>query len=110
MDECLVARNATAIIKRTLTRARKVPQPALDGRQPSSSRVEDLSGALHPAIDLEQQTELNNLDTLLQPQGMDADLGETVDDLDWLNAYPFDDGQQSLFWTEWAHELNTLGT
>ena len=31
-------------------------------------------------------------------------------DLDWLNAYPVDDGQQSLFWTEWAHELNTLGT
>ncbi|KAK5302100.1 hypothetical protein LTR80_002966 [Exophiala xenobiotica] len=108
MDECLVARNATAIIKRTLARARKVPQPALDGRQPSSSHVADLSGALHPATDLEQQTEFDT--TLLQPHGMDDDLGETVDDLDWLNAYPFDDGQQSLFWTEWAHELNTLGT
>lgn len=110
MDECLVARNATAIIKRTLARARKVPQPALDGRQPSASHIADLSGALHPAIDLEQQRELDNLDSLLQPQGMDNDVAETMDDLDWLNAYPVDDGQQSLFWTEWAHELNTLGT
>jgi hypothetical protein len=33
-----------------------------------------------------------------------------MDDLDWLSGYPYDDSQQALFWTEWAQELNNLGT
>ena len=110
MDECLVARNATAIIKRTLARAKKVPQPTLDAQQSSLSQDADLNGALRSPIDLEQQTESDNVDTLLQPHAMDGGLGETVSDLDWLSAYPFDDSQQALFWTQWAHELDTLGT
>jgi hypothetical protein len=32
------------------------------------------------------------------------------EEFDWLDAFPFDDGQQALFWTEWAHELDVLGT
>ena len=110
MDECLVARNATAIIKRTLARAKQVPQPTLDAQQSSSSQDADLNGALRPPIDLEQQTESDNVDTLLQPHTMDGHPGETVSDLDWLSAYPFDDSQQALFWTQWAHKLDTLGT
>lgn len=31
-------------------------------------------------------------------------------EIDWLNApFTFDDGQQSLFWIEWAHHLDGLG-
>lgn len=111
MDDCLVARNATAIIKRTLARAKKVQQTALVAQQSSSSQMADLNGALRPPINVEHQTEPGNADTLLQSHAMDGDdLGEAVGDLDWLNTYPFDDSQQALFWTEWAHEINILGT
>lgn len=111
MDDCLVARNATAIIKRTLVRAKKVPQPALVAQQSSSSQDSHLNGALRPPVNVEHQTESDNVDTLLQSHAMDGDdLGETVGDLDWLGTYPFDDSQQALFWTEWAHEIDTLGT
>ena len=114
MDDCLVARNATAIIRRTLARARKVPQPALLAQlsSSSSSQIAHLNGALRPPVNVEHQTESdNNFDTLLPSHAMDDDdLGETVADIDWLSTYPFDDSQQALFWTEWAHEIDTLGT
>ena len=43
---------------------------------------------------------------------IEGNTNNTVDDdeLNWLNAFPFDDGQQALFWTEWAHGLDVLGT
>jgi len=111
MDDCLVARNATAIIKRTLARAKKVPQPALIAQQSSSSQVADLNGALRSPVSMEHQTESDNVETLLQSHAMDGDnLGETVGDLEWLSTYPFDESQQALFWTEWAREIDTLGT
>ena len=111
MDDCLVARNATAIIKRTLARAKKVHQPALVAQPSSTSQAADLNSALRPPVNMERQTESDNVDTLSQSHAMDGDdLGETVGDLDWLSTYPFDDSQQALFWTEWAHEIDTLGT
>lgn len=31
-------------------------------------------------------------------------------EIDWLDApFTFDDGQQALFWVEWAHHLDGLG-
>jgi hypothetical protein len=111
MDECLVARHATTLIKRTLARAKKVPQPALIAQQSTSSQIAEFNGVLRPPVDLKRHTASANVDTLLQSPGMSGDdLGETVADLDWLNSYPFDDSQQALFWTEWAHEIDTLGT
>lgn len=113
MDDCLVARNATAIIKRTLARAKKTPQPALAAlaQQSASSQHGDGDGELGPLVGVERQTQSDSDDTLFQSHAMDSDgLGESVDDLEWLSAYPFDDGQQALFWTEWAHEIDTLGT
>ncbi|KAH8705745.1 fungal-specific transcription factor domain-containing protein [Talaromyces proteolyticus] len=108
MDDCVVARNAASIIKRTLARAKQMSQPAL---APSSSQDGDLNGVLHPPVNLENQTESDNRDTLLQSQEMNGDeLGEAVGDLDWISTYPFNDSQQASFWTEWAHEINTLGT
>ncbi|KIX02764.1 uncharacterized protein Z518_08706 [Rhinocladiella mackenziei CBS 650.93] len=104
MDDCSVARNATAIIKRTLARAKKVPQPALGAQQSSSFQDADLHGTLRPPVDANPRPQPEDVDTLFQPQVMDGD------DLDWLDVYPFDDSQQALFWTEWAHELDTLGT
>jgi hypothetical protein len=107
MDDCVVARNATSIIKRTLARAKKVRQPALVS---SASQDGNLNGVLHPAVNLENQTESENADTL-HPHAMDGDeLGEAMGDLDWISTYPFNDSQQASFWTEWAHEINTLGT
>lgn len=109
MDDCVVARNATALITRTLARAKKVHQPALSVQRSSSSQNADLNVALRSPITVEHQTGSDSVDTLLQSRAMDGDdLAEIVDDLDWLNTYPFDDSQQALFWTEWAHEINTL--
>ena len=111
MDDCLVARISTTIIKRTLARAKKVLQPALLAQQSSSSQDQNLNSALHHPINVEHGAESDNVDTLLQSREIDGDdLGETVGDLDWLSTYPFDDSQQALFWTEWAHEIDTLGT
>jgi hypothetical protein len=111
MDDCLVARNATAIIKRTLARAKKVPQPALFVQPSASFQDTDLSGTLRPPANMEYGIESDNGDKLLQssmPNGNTLD--ETVDELDWLDAYPFDDSEQASFWTEWAHEIDSLGT
>lgn len=111
MDECLVARKAMAIIKRTLARARNVPQPALIARQFLPSQDADLNGALHPPVNVEHQMQSGKFDTPLQSQTIDDDhLDGIMGDLDWLSTYPFDDSQQALFWTEWAHEIDTLGT
>lgn len=111
MDECLVARNAACIIKRTLARARRVPQPNLNALPLLPSHATDLNeGFVRPDDDLEQQTGSGNQVGLLQPPHVDDQLGEIGEDLEWLNVDHFNDGQQALFWTEWVHELGTLGT
>lgn len=47
----------------------------------------------------------------LQPYPVDGSgEGDMVGDLDWLEDYPYDSSQQALFWTEWANELDMLGT
>lgn len=110
MDECLVARNATAIIKRTLARAKRVTQSALFAQQPSSSQSGNSHGAPRAHINLDNQTESDNVETLSQAHTMDRDeFDESSANFDWLNSYPFNDNQQALFWTEWAHEIDTLG-
>ncbi|KAI1610763.1 fungal-specific transcription factor domain-containing protein [Exophiala viscosa] len=111
MDECVVAINAAGLIKRTLVRAKKVPQPALIAQRSSSSQDAGLSETLDAALSVRHQPESENVDTILQSHPIDGlDLGETTDDIDWLNAFPFDDSQQALFWTEWAHEINTMAS
>ena len=111
MDDCLVVKNTIAIIKRTLARARKVSQPALEAQHSSLLQDFGSNGALHPPSNVENQTVSDGIATLLQSHTMDADsLGETVGDFDWLSTYTFDDSQQALFWTEWAHEIDSLGT
>lgn len=48
---------------------------------------------------------------LLDNDGPTSIEGAPADDeIDWLNApFTFDDGQQALFWVEWAHHLDGLG-
>ncbi|OQV07089.1 Fungal specific transcription factor domain-containing protein [Cladophialophora immunda] len=113
MDECLVARTATAIIKRSLARAKRVPQPALDEGQGSSTRGVDFSdGALLLPTSFEQTEGPGGVEPLLQPYPTAGviDEEEAMGDLDWLNSYPLDDSKQASFWTRWAQELEVLGT
>ena len=95
MDESVVAKKAITIIKRTLVRARKVPQPALIPQQ-NLDKGEDASDILGVSLDT-QRLETDSYD-------ISAD-----DDLGWLDCYPLDP-QQAMFWTEWAHEIDLLGS
>ncbi|KIV87265.1 hypothetical protein PV11_02820 [Exophiala sideris] len=111
MDDCIVAKIATALIKRTLAQAKKVPQPALIAQRSSSLQDTGLNGVLHSRDNGEYQTESDNVDTVIQSHPIEGyDPGGTLDDLDWLDTFPFDDSQQALFWTEWAHEINTMAS
>ncbi|KIW13897.1 hypothetical protein PV08_06678 [Exophiala spinifera] len=112
MDECLVARTATAIIKRSLARAKKAPQPALNAVRGSSTRGADPSnGELPPPSSFGQTQGTGSVESLLQPYPTAGAFEEdTMDDIDWLDSFQFDDSQQTLFWTRWAQELDVLGT
>lgn len=111
MDDCVVAKNAAAIIKRALARAKKVPQPALIAQQFPSSQNADFNGTLQPSESTERQMETANIDMPSQSYGVEGvNQGNTINDLAWLDNYQFDDSQQALFWTEWAHEIDSLGT
>ncbi len=109
MDECVVARNATSIIKRALCRAKKVPYPGSDNQD--SDNTHQLSGmatTIWDTADMDRSDDISNMSSSVAIGGT---TNNTVDDdLNWFNAFPLDDGQQALFWTEWAHELDVLGT
>jgi len=99
MDECTVARNATEIIKRTLSRAKRLPQ-VVAARSALASLVDGRGSVLTHA----------DLTANAIPTDLPAPAGRAEIDTDWLNVFPFNDNQQGLFWTEWAYELNGLGT
>lgn len=101
MDDCLVARNATKIIKRALVRARNLSQPAL-----SEEIVPEPVDAALPILD-PTVAALDDSTQLLGTNGDDSVPGDTG--VGWLDAYPYDMGNQALFWTEWANELDGLG-
>jgi hypothetical protein len=120
MEECVVTRNATLIIKRTLTRAKKVPQMvrfepySTTSDQNTTTATTDPSQLHHNSstwINLPQNDStigffLENDGSAGSIEDVPADVGE----IDWLNApFTFDDGQQALFWVEWAHHLDGLG-
>jgi hypothetical protein len=110
MDDCLVARNAIVIIKRTVARAKRVSQPALSAQSSTRSHDDDLDGTLGPLANVERQIETGNSDTILLSTTTTGNgLSETVSDMDWFGTYPSDDSQQALFWTKWVHELDSLG-
>ena len=113
MDECLVARKATAIIKRTLARAKRLHQPALGETQSSWYQASDQNSHPLPPSTFTEQSHAGSdeFNTMLQSDSMNSgDLTDSVADLDWLTSYPTDDDPQALFWIDWAHELDTLGT
>ena len=110
MDDCVFVRKAIPMIKRTLARAKEVVQPATTTQQSSLAPPADLSSGLHFSTDSESQPYITNIEALSQPQAMAGSLGTTGGELDWFGAGPFGGSQQDLFWTEWAHELDTLGT
>jgi hypothetical protein len=59
-------------------------------------------------IDLQQRIGSPNLSLTMDGEGS---AGYSVGgELNWLEAYPFYDSQQAPFGTEWARELDTLGT
>lgn len=106
MDECVVAKNAAAIVKRTLARARKAPQQVF-----TTLDVSPEGAPPPPSGDMGQPTDFSGVDnTAMHTETPNDGLDDTVDGFDWLNPCAFDDSQQALFWTEWAHELDTLGT
>jgi hypothetical protein len=110
MDECIVARNATLIIKRALCRAKKVPHLGFDAQD--SCNVQQQAGIVTDiwnVTNADPSGDTNIMSSLVTIEGA---VNNNVDDgdLNWLNAIPFDDGQQAMFWTEWAHELDVLGT
>jgi hypothetical protein len=109
MDDCQVAKNAATIIKRTLARARKVRQPALTA--PRGSELGDADNIEPSHLPIYAQSQLqdddDDIDNLLPVA--ENSFNETAEDLDWLNTYSLDESQQALFWTEWAHNLDTLG-
>lgn len=110
MDECIVARNAVTIVKRALDRARKLPQQAIVSQQTSSASIINANGESHQSVLMNSQANSDNIATLSQYQATDdGGQAEAFDELDWLSTLPFDDSQQSLFWTQWAHEIDILG-
>jgi hypothetical protein len=110
MDDCVVARNATSLIKRTLARAKRVPQPALMTQDFSKLPEIEAGDTLHPPSHMDSQTENHNVGGLVQAPMVDGDdRSDGIDNIDWLSTYDFEESQ-SLFWTSWAHEINTLGT
>lgn len=97
LSECVVARNTTIIIKRTLARAKKVSKGEPHGQQRSSiiQAQNDQQGSTSDGFISDHASDLLQLD--------DADI-------DWANLeLPMDDSQQALFWVEWGHLLNDLG-
>jgi len=112
MDDCLVARNATAIIKRTLARAKRVPQPALITQESPALPETDIGGTLHPPSHVDPHLKDYNVETMVQAPMVDGDEldDDGVGDIDWFSTYASFDENQSLFWPSWAHEIDTLGT
>lgn len=97
MDECVVTRNATLIIKRTLARARKESQRQPHAQQRSSTA----------------KTQNHQQDPTVEgdPSDYAVDLSQMDGtEIDWANVeLPTDASQQALFWAEWGHLLNDLG-
>lgn len=111
MDECIVARNAIKIVQRAVDRAKKSPQLTIFSQQSSSTTSNDFNGVSQSSALMNRQTNGENNATPLQFQATDySGHGGAFDDLDWLSTFPFNDNQQALFWTQWAHEIDTLGT
>jgi hypothetical protein len=106
MEECVATRNATLIIKRTLARAKRVPQ-GIGLKQPVANDQGVERGPTWIDFDPSNAANLFASDGLGEnAEGIAADNPE----LDWLNtSFPVDDGHQALFWAEWAHRLEGLG-
>lgn len=125
MDESVVARNATLIVKRALCRAKRVPHPAFTRTQESYTNSQEFpaqeANITRPATwttitdggGYGGESAVAPIAPTASANSVEGDVYDTIpldEDLNWLNAFPFDDGQQALFWTEWAHELDILGT
>lgn len=110
MDECTVAKNAMSIIKRTLSRAKGVQQPALNSDPSSNAQESGMERSVSENIDLCEEVGFTNTISEVEAEGTAYD-DAVKDGLTWLdtNPNPFDDCQQSLFWTTWAQEVDVLG-
>ncbi|KAJ5782578.1 hypothetical protein N7457_004352 [Penicillium paradoxum] len=96
-NECVVTRNATIIIKRTLARAKRASRRELHAQQNSPTTGPE---------NQQQDPTGNNL-----PSDYTGDLSHMGDaEIDWGSLeLPMDDSQPALFWVEWGHLLNDLG-
>lgn len=108
MEECIVTRNATSIIKRTLARAKKVSKgmaPALQStRTPATQSFRQRPSWMDSSLD--------SAENVFSTEGLQLPADNVATDSeDWIDmSFPNDDGQQALFWIEWAHHLDELGT
>lgn len=97
LNECVVTRNATVIIKRTLARAKKGSKGEPHA-QDVSPTTKDQNQPQEPTDNASNAVYTANL----------SQMGNA--EIDWANVeLPMDDSQQALFWVEWGHLLNDLG-
>lgn len=120
MEECVVTRNATVIIKRTLARAKKVPQIVMfETYSTASNQNTTTTTAESSVLNPNPSTWIHlphgdSMAGFFPENGGSAGSIENLpaddSEIDWLNPpFTFDDGQQALFWIEWAHHLDGLG-
>lgn len=106
MEDCVVTRNATLIIKKTLARAKKTSQRVAP--QPESTPISGTGNFRQRPSWIESSSSTNNMfptDNFLVPEDNEATYTGDWMDMAFLN----DDSQQAMFWIEWAHHLDELG-
>lgn len=107
MEESAVARNSTLIVIRTLARAKKVPQPAIDAQQLAPQRIDAFDVDLElPWIGSGQQPTPAS-DAVQQVNAVGDDVLRPGEEYDWMSAL-LDNSQQTLLWAEWIRELESL--
>lgn len=107
MEECIVTRNATLIIKKTLARAKKASQRMTS--EPQNTSISGTQGLRQRPSWMDSS--LVSTENMFSSENLQipADNVAANND-DWIDiSFPNDDGQQALFWIEWAHHLDGLG-
>lgn len=107
MEECIVTRNATLIVRKTLARAERMLQRVgIDNASDSTKDTHELQQM--PLMSLQPDLGMNSTQAGDMGHGLEGAAAEV--EFDWMNApFAMDDGQQALFWVEWAHHLEDLG-
>ncbi|KAF9887692.1 hypothetical protein FE257_009645 [Aspergillus nanangensis] len=110
MDECVVTRNATKIIKNALSRAKSTLQKGgIYG--PQGNITIDPRDTSHPSLSGHFASATDSGFAQEGYSGVDFETsGVNGSEIDWGNdPFSTDESQQALFWIEWGNLLNGLG-